>query len=78
LSGIEFDRQLPARGAELFGADGKEVGRVTSAVESPQYGPIGLGYVRREVAAGAVLRWADGRGEGVGTAVPLPFRDASV
>jgi len=78
LSGIEFEAELPARGAELFGADGKEVGRVTSAVESPQYGPIGLGYVRREVAEGVELRWADGHGEGAGTVVPLPFRDSSV
>ena len=37
----------PKAGAKLIAADGKEVGLVTSTVESPQLGPIGLGYVRR-------------------------------
>jgi tRNA-modifying protein YgfZ len=34
-------------GSKLLAADGKEVGIVTSAVNSPRLGPIGLGYVRR-------------------------------
>jgi folate-binding protein YgfZ len=38
-------------GDELV-ADGKVVGSVTSAVESPTHGWIGLGYVRRELEAG--------------------------
>lgn len=42
------------------GTDGaKPVGVVTSAVRSPRFGPIGLGYVRREVALGAVLESTD-------------------
>jgi folate-binding protein YgfZ len=49
LSGLvlEGDR-VPASGAEVV-ADGKEVGRITSAVRSVALGrPIALGYVRRE------------------------------
>ncbi|MYA32421.1 MAG: hypothetical protein F4164_14055 [Gemmatimonadales bacterium] len=38
---------------------GKPVGLITSAVHSPRFGPIGLGYVRREVALGAALESID-------------------
>jgi folate-binding protein YgfZ len=49
------------RGAELRLEDGKVVGDVRSTAISPTDGPIGLGMVRREVAAGArVLAHADG------------------
>jgi folate-binding protein YgfZ len=78
LSGIEFGTTLPASGAELHTDEGKEVGWVTSAVESPEYGLIGLGYIRREVATGVALRWTDECREGAGTVVPLPFRDSPV
>lgn len=44
------DRPLPATGARLS-AEGKEVGWVTSVVESPELGGIALGYVRREFLA---------------------------
>ncbi|WP_428277375.1 YgfZ/GcvT domain-containing protein [Candidatus Palauibacter sp.] len=37
----------------------RPVGLVTSAVRSPRFGPIGLGYVRREIAPGAVLESMD-------------------
>ena len=33
--------------------DDAQVGRVTSAVASPRFGPIGLAILRREVAEGA-------------------------
>ena len=49
--------------------DGSAVGRVTSAVDSPRFGPIGLAILRREVEEGAV-------GEAGGTpltVVALPF-----
>jgi len=45
-------------GDELFTSDNSEkpVGRITSVVESPRDGgPIGLGYVRREVEVGSTL-----------------------
>lgn len=40
-------RPLPARGDRLFHA-GREAGHITSAVDSPRFGPVALGYVRRE------------------------------
>ncbi len=47
-------------GSKLL-ADGKEAGRVTSAVVSPDFGPIALGYVRRAYAEpGARLVTAEG------------------
>ena len=47
-------------GSKLL-ADGKEAGRVTSAVVSPDFGPIALGYVRRAYAEpGARLAAAEG------------------
>lgn len=50
--------------------DGKEVGRVTSAVESPlARAPVALAYLRREVEPGAVVT-VDGR---QGKVVKLPF-----
>ena len=48
-------------GSRLFAGDGKEAGRVTSAVVSPDFGPIALGYVRRAYAEpGARLAAAEG------------------
>jgi folate-binding protein YgfZ len=49
---------VPTRGDKIF-ADGREAGRVTSAVFSSRLGkPLALGYVRRELAAtGAALTW---------------------
>ncbi|MGD8699390.1 MAG: glycine cleavage T C-terminal barrel domain-containing protein [Gemmatimonadales bacterium] len=78
LTGLKFAGDLAETGAGLRTDAGKDVGRVTSVVESPEYGPIGLGYVRREVAEGARLRWTGGAGEGEGTVTPLPFRGSTV
>jgi len=41
-------KALPLRGDKLF-HDGKEIGYLTSAVKSPTFGNIALGYVRREM-----------------------------
>lgn len=66
---------LPIRGDKLFKGD-KEVGYVTSAVESPVLqAKIALGYVRREANQNGielVLRTATG--DGTATIVDLPFR----
>lgn len=43
-----------ARGEELY-RDARAVGTVTSSARSPRLGPIGLGYVRREVGPGERL-----------------------
>ena len=65
---------LPARGDKLF-QGGREVGQVTSAVQSPALNtPIALGYVRREAGqTGAVLAWRTAAGESRATIVDLPF-----
>jgi folate-binding protein YgfZ len=73
LRGLKFDDELPGVGAKLF-ADEKEVGVVTSAARSPALGPIGLGYVRRELETPAGLRWSDGPNHGGVKAGPLRLR----
>ena len=68
VRGISFDAAPVDPGAEVT-VDGAVVGRVTSAVDSPRFGPIGLGVLRREVAD-------DAHGEAAGTpltVVALPF-----
>lgn len=68
VRGVRFDGITAAPGTPVV-VDGAQVGRVTSAIASPRFGPIGLAVLRREVADGAA-------GEAGGTAltvVPLPF-----
>jgi len=68
VRGIRFDGAVVEPGAEVT-VEGAAVGRVTSAVDSPRFGPIGLAILRREVQEGAV-------GEAGGTpltVVALPF-----
>jgi glycine cleavage system aminomethyltransferase T len=48
---LELESGLPAAGALVMAGD-REVGRVTSPVESPRFGPISLAVLRREVADG--------------------------
>lgn len=78
LSGLRLVGGLPASGTALSAEAGKEVALVTSVVDSPDYGGIALGYVRREVEVGDQLFWNDAGREGVATVVDLPFRAASV
>jgi folate-binding protein YgfZ len=78
LGGFTLVGDLPSGGAALREETGKEVGLVTSAVESPDFGQIALGYVRREVEAGARLSWSDGGRQGTATVIDLPFREAAV
>jgi folate-binding protein YgfZ len=65
---------LPVRGDKLFHS-GREVGYVTSAVNSPKLGEIALGYVRREAAhPGNELKLQTGSGEYQATVAELPFK----
>lgn len=54
-----IDHPTDLVGAKLRASSGTEgskpVGVVTSAVKSPRLGPIGLGYIRREITPGKVL-----------------------
>lgn len=61
--------ELPSTGQPL--RDGtREVGRITSAVHSPTFGPIALAYVRRSACAEGTALDAGGA---QATVVPLPF-----
>jgi folate-binding protein YgfZ len=66
---------LPARGDKLV-RDGREVGYVTGAVNSPALGSkIALGYVRKECnAPGTELLVKTASGDIPAAIVPLPFR----
>ena len=64
---------LPARGDRLF-HDGKEIGLVTSAAKSPEFGNIALGYVRREAnQPGTELTLSTTAGKSAANIVALPF-----
>jgi folate-binding protein YgfZ len=55
---------------------GRALARVTSAVVSPRFGPIGLGLAARDVPDGAALPASDAPGR-VAVVVGLPFAFAS-
>jgi folate-binding Fe-S cluster repair protein YgfZ len=67
VRGVRFEGGT-AEGTEVT-VDGVKVGRITSAIESPRFGPIGLAILRREVAEGAA---GDAAGVPL-TVVALPF-----
>ncbi|MCW2968654.1 MAG: folate-binding protein [Solirubrobacteraceae bacterium] len=64
LRGIRLAAPAPSGAPITLG--GKEVGRITSPVESPRLGPVALALVRREATVGTTLD--DGS-----TVVELPF-----
>ncbi len=72
LRGLRLSAPYPS-GTELLLGD-RMVGRLTSVVESPRFGPIGLALVRREAEPGVVLvpKGQDGTAE----VVALPFAPA--
>jgi folate-binding protein YgfZ len=75
LSGLVLDGDgVPSRGARVV-AEGKEIGRITSAVRSPALGrPIALGYVRREhFEPGSVVGVEDGGAVRPARVAALPF-----
>ena len=79
LVGVTWDSDaLPGPDARLV-LDGKQVGVVTSAVRSPRLsGSIGLGYVRRALAApGTVLTLELHEGEVQARVAALPFLSSS-
>jgi folate-binding protein YgfZ len=80
LRGLRLSEPM-APGALLFAGE-REVGRITSAAESPRLGPIALGFVRRQEAEAAGTENEsplEARGEHSATATarvtPLPFPD---
>jgi folate-binding protein YgfZ len=73
LRGLHLDRAVSP--GTVIVQDGRELGRVTSSVDSPAYGPIALALVRREIEPDdtVVLRPAAG-GPTSARVVALPFR----
>jgi folate-binding protein YgfZ len=72
LYGLRFARPVVS-GSELF-LDGKEVGRVTSAVISPRLGAIGLAILHHSAwTPGAILIARDSSGEVEARVCELPF-----
>lgn len=70
------DSPVPAAGVELLSDEGRKVGRITSACASPRFGrTIALGYVRREIETGALVR-LDTPGQTGAVVAALPFADA--
>ena len=69
LRGLQLSEPVPV-GAALFLGE-REVGRLTSVVDSPAHGPVGLALVRREAGVGEVLRVGDG--DVTATVAELPF-----
>jgi folate-binding protein YgfZ len=65
LRGLILGESVPDPGTELFRAgEPKTVGRITSACLSPRFGrALALGYVRREIEPGHVLRTGSPDGE---------------
>jgi glycine cleavage system aminomethyltransferase T len=70
LTGFKFDKPVES-GTAVTSADGKEIGRTTSATYSPKLEtPIALGYVRHEyLSPGTPVK----AGEVSGAVAELPF-----
>jgi folate-binding protein YgfZ len=74
LVGLSF-QSLPPPRSELFRGE-RRVGWVTSAVESPRFGPIGLGYVHRDLEQpGTALTLAGATGQATVRALPFTVED---
>lgn len=71
LRGLRFPGGLPEVGTALL-HDGREAGRLTSAVLSTRHGAIGLAILHRRVEEGGALALAGG---GEALLAPLPFAD---
>lgn len=72
LRGLQIkSERVPPRGAAIR-HEGRDVGIVTSAIFSPAFGAMAMGYVRREVAVGAEVQIGD-EPEVTGVVTELPF-----
>lgn len=71
LRGLRVAGEGLPRPGDRIAYDGREVGAVTSAADSPRLGSLALGYVRREVEPGSEVTV----GEQKARVVELPFAD---
>jgi tRNA-modifying protein YgfZ len=70
LRGLVADEALEIGG--IVSADGRDLGTVTSAIESPRYGHIGLAILRDAATPGATVQVGDAARPA--TVTELPFR----
>lgn len=76
LAGLIFDDEhLPATGAQIKAADGRDIGRITSAIVSPQLKrAVALAYVKYDyLAPDTEVRVSDETGERVARVAALPL-----
>jgi folate-binding protein YgfZ len=75
LSGLIIESGSVQIGDKLLAEDGKEIGRITSAVSSPQLGKnVALAYVKYDyLANGTAARVLSGSTEAAATVAALPF-----
>jgi folate-binding protein YgfZ len=75
LSGLIIESGTVQSGDKLMAEDGKEIGRITSAVSSPQLGRnVALAFVKYDyLANGTAVRVLSGSSEAAATVVALPF-----
>jgi folate-binding protein YgfZ len=76
LAGLKFEKVVPvATGMAIQSADGKEIGKITSATNSPELGcTIALGYVKYAyLAPGTAVRIFAGEAEFEAQVCELPF-----
>jgi folate-binding protein YgfZ len=75
LLGLKLDDEVPS--GSLLYRDGKEVGRTTSCVRSPRFGPIALAYVKRGSQAPGTAVEVEVNGQRrPATVAALPFSEA--
>ena len=63
----------PAEAGDELQFEGRTVGRVTSVAASPRFGPIALGFVRREAPVGSAVS-VGAADEPTAEVIELPFR----
>jgi folate-binding protein YgfZ len=75
LSGLIIESGTVQSGDKLLAEDGKEIGRITSAVSSPQLGKnVALAFVKYDyLANGTAVRVLSGSAEATATVAALPF-----
>lgn len=80
LSGLKLAQPIQMGQSTRLQADGRDVGFITSSVESPRFGPIAMAYVRgdfQEPGQQVGVLGKDGAVVQTATVVELPFRQMS-
>jgi folate-binding protein YgfZ len=73
LMGLRLDSLVGAAAPLKLKSQGKEAGTLTSAVESPRFGPVGLGYLRNDYQPVGTVVFVGEDEERTATVCALPF-----